>query len=160
MIELTTITIVIPTAFILIFIFWFLVTRIEKLHDEKIELVQKVKLIEKEKEEAISNARKDSVKRQRAIIKGDISEIIAPWSMTVVNSVKELSFLGNPIDFIGFKGLDGDEEIEIKFIEVKSGKSKLSSKQKQIKEAVLEKRVEWVEVRVKEIEIDERIIPH
>ena len=160
MIELTTITIVFPTAFILIFIFWFLVTRIEKLHDEKIELVQKVKLIEKEKEEAISNARKDSVKRQRAIIKGDISEIIAPWSMTVVNSVKELSFLGNPIDFIGFKGLDCEEEIEIKFIEVKSGKSKLSSKQKQIKDAVLEKRVEWVEVRVKEIEIDEDIIPH
>ena len=160
MIELTTITIVLPTAFILIFIFWFLVTRIGKLHDEKIELVQKIKLIEKEKEEAISNARKDSVKRQRAIIKGDISEIIAPWSMTVVNSVKELSFLGNPIDFVGFKGLDGDEEIEIKFIEVKSGKSKLSSKQKRIKDAVLEKRVEWVEVRVKEIEIDEKIIPH
>ena len=56
-------------------------------------------------------------------IKGDISEIIAPWSMDCVDSVKELRFLGSPIDFVGFKGLDGEGEIEIKFIEVKSGKS-------------------------------------
>ena len=33
------------------------------------------------------NARKDSVKRQRAVLKGDITELVAPWSMTAVNSV-------------------------------------------------------------------------
>ena len=38
-------------------------------------------------------ARKDSISRQRSTIKGQISETIAPWSMTVVNSVKELNFL-------------------------------------------------------------------
>ena len=102
------------------------------------------------------NARKDSVKRQRAVLKGDITELVAPWSMTAVNSVSELSFLGNPIDFIGFKGLDQDEEIEIKFIEVKSGKSQLTSKQRKIRDAVRAKRIEWVEVRIKEIEIEER----
>ena len=53
-----------------------------------------------------------------AIVKGDISETLAPWSISCVNSVKELRFLGSPIDFIGFKGLDGDGEIDIKFIEV------------------------------------------
>ena len=158
MIELTTITIVLPTAFILIFIFWFLVTRIGKLHDEKIELVQKIKLIEIEKEKAIINARKDSVKRQRAIIKGDISEIIAPWSMTVVNSVKELNFLGNPIDFVGFKGMDGEGEIEIKFIEVKSGKSKLNKNQRRIRDAVKSKRIDWIEIQIKEIEIEEKTL--
>jgi|TARA_B100001996_G_scaffold73182_1_gene53782 predicted Holliday junction resolvase-like endonuclease len=158
MIELFTITILLPTAFIIIIIFWFLITRIGKLHDEKIELFQKIKSMDEEKEVAINNARKDSLKRQRAIIKGDISEIIAPWSMTVVNSVAELNFLGNPIDFVGFKGLDGDNQIEIKFIEVKSGRSKLNKNQQRIRNAVEEKRIEWVEVRLQEVEVVEKII--
>lgn len=160
MIELFTITILLPTAFIMSIIFWFLVTRIGKLYDEKMELYQQIKLIEMEREKAISNARKDSVKKQRAIIKGDISEIIAPWSIESVNSVKELNFLGNPIDFVGFKGLDGDGDIDIKFIEVKSGKSRLNKNQRRIRDAVAAKRIEWVEVRVKDtkIEIEEKII--
>ena len=76
-----------------------------------------------------------------------------------VNSVKELNFLGSPIDFIGFKGLDGEGDIDIKFIEVKSGKSKLNKNQRRIRDAVATKRIEWVEVRVKdtEIEIEEKI---
>ena len=160
MIEVNAITFFAPFFLIICLLIWYLIMRIAKLNDENKVLYRQIIDIEHEKENAVKKAREDSVKRQRSIIKGDISEIIAPWSMTVVNSVKELSFLGNPIDFVGFKGLDGDEEIEIKFIEVKSGKSKLSSKQKRIKDAVLEKRVEWVEVRVKEIEIDEKIIPH
>ena len=108
--------------------------------------------------DAIEAARKDTAKRQRATIKGDISEIIAPWSMTVVNSVKELSFLGNPIDFIGFKGLDGDGDIEIIFIEVKSGKSRLNKNQRRVKKAVEGKRIDWAEVRVKEIDVDEKML--
>ena len=78
--------------------------------------------------------------------------------MTVVNSVSELNFLGNPIDFIGFKGLDGDGDIDIKFIEVKSGKSKLNTNQRRIRDAVKEKRIDWVEVRISEIQIEEKII--
>jgi predicted Holliday junction resolvase-like endonuclease len=77
-----------------------------------------------------------------------------------VNSVKELKFLGNPIDFVGFKGLDGDGEIEIKFIEIKSGRSKLNKNQRRIRDAVAAKRIEWVEVRVRdaEIEIEEKVL--
>ena len=110
---------------------------------------------------AINNARKDTGNRQRSIIKGQISEVIAPWSIESVNSVKELNFLGSPIDFVGFKGLDGDDEIEIKFIEIKSGTSRLTKNQRRIRDAVIAKRIEWVEVRVKdtEIEIEEKIIP-
>ena len=106
----------------------------------------------------IKAARKDSTDRQRSTIKGQISETIAPWSMNAVNSVKELNFLGNPIDFVGFKGLDGDDEVEIKFIEVKSGKSKLNKNQRRVRDAVNAKRIEWVEVRINEIQIEEKTI--
>ena len=109
---------------------------------------------------AINDARKDSGNRQRSIIKGQISEVLAPWSIESVNSVKELNFLGSPIDFVGFKGLDGEGDIDIKFIEVKSGKSRLNKNQRRIRDAVAAKRIEWVEVRVKdtEIEIEEKTI--
>ena len=110
---------------------------------------------------AINDARKDTGNRQRSIIKGQISEVLAPWSIESVNSVKELNFLGSPIDFVGFKGLDGEGDIDIKFIEVKSGKSRLNKNQRRIRDAVAANRIEWVEVRVKdaEIEIEEKIIP-
>ena len=109
---------------------------------------------------AINDARKDTGNRQRSIIKGQISEVLAPWSIESVNSVKELNFLGSPIDFVGFKGLDGEGDIDIKFIEVKSGKSRLNKNQRRIRDAVIAKRIEWVEVRVKdtEIEIEEKTI--
>ncbi len=109
---------------------------------------------------AINEARKDTGNRQRSIIKGQISEVLAPWSIESVNSVKELNFLGSPIDFVGFKGLDGEGDIDIKFIEVKSGKSRLNKNQRRIRDAVTAKRIEWVEVRVKdtEIEIEEKTI--
>ena len=107
----------------------------------------------------ILDARKDTGNRQRSIIKGQISEVLAPWSIESVNSVKELNFLGSPIDFVGFKGLDGEGNIDIKFIEVKSGKSRLNKNQRRIRDAVAAKRIEWVEVRVKdtEIEIEENV---
>lgn len=99
----------------------------------------------------IKKARNETAKRQRATIKGDISEIIAPWTMDCVNSVKELRFLGSPIDFVGFRGLDGDGDIDIKLVEIKSGKSRLSKNQRRIRDAVESNRIEWVEVRVSEI---------
>jgi len=104
---------------------------------------------------AIKDARKDTANRQRSTLKGDISEIIAPWSMDCVNSVKELRFIGSPIDFVGFKGMDGDEAIDIIFVEVKSGKSRLNRNQRRIKDAVTSKRLEWVEVRIADVEIEE-----
>ena len=111
-----------------------------------------------QKDNDILEARKDSNKKQRATIKGQISETIAPWSMTVVDSVSELNFLGNPIDFVGFKGLDGKGDVSIKFIEVKSGTSKLNSNQRRVRDAVIAKRIEWVEVRIDELQIKEKVL--
>jgi len=50
-------------------------------------------------------------------------------------------FMGSPIDGISF------DEDAIKFIEIKTGTSELSGKQKKIKKQVQEKKVEWHELR-------------
>ena len=141
--ELETIVVIIISSIIILYLLWNII---------KMKLGHKA---------AIKDARKDTAARQRSTIKGDISEIIAPWSLKSVNSVKELNFMGSPIDFVGFKGLDGDGEIEIKFIEIKSGKSRLNKNQRRIRDAVAAKRIEWVEVRVKdtEIELEENSAP-
>ena len=123
-----------------------------------VEKYMEINRLKLEHEGQIKAARKDSNERQRSTIKGQISETIAPWSMDAVNSVKELNFLGNPIDFIGFKGLDGDDEVEIKFIEVKSGKSKLNKNQRRVRDAVKAKRIEWVEVRISKIQVEEKTL--
>jgi len=50
-------------------------------------------------------------------------------------------FLGNPIDFISF------DDDSVKFIEVKTGKSGLSEKQKKIRKLIEGKKVRWFELR-------------
>tara|TARA_B110001454_G_scaffold40072_1_gene39378 strand:- start:712 stop:1146 length:435 start_codon:yes stop_codon:yes gene_type:complete len=139
--ELETIVVIIISSIIILYLLW------------------EIFLMKLNQNAAIKEARKDTAARQRSTIKGDISEIVAPWSMNTVDSVKELKFLGNPIDFVGFKGLDGEGDIDIKFIEVKSGKSRLNKNQRRIRDAVDAKRIEWVEVRIKEseIEIEEKV---
>ena len=109
---------------------------------------KQLRILEEQHKSDLKNVRIDSTNRQRGILKGQISELIAPWLLKSVDSVKELNFLGNPIDFIGFKGLDGDGEVDIKLIEVKTGKSRLNKNQKRVKEAVESNRVSWVEVKI------------
>jgi predicted Holliday junction resolvase-like endonuclease len=80
------------------------------------------------------------------------------WGFTVENFVpfidtfpippEDVNFLGKPIDYVGFTDTDSKSACNVHFIEVKSGKSFLSQKQKNIKLAIEEGRVQWHEVRV------------
>lgn len=80
------------------------------------------------------------------------------WGFTVENFVpfidtfpippEDVNFLGKPIDYVGFTNTDSTSKCEVHFVEVKSGKSFLSQKQKNIKLAIEEGRVRWHEVRV------------
>jgi len=145
---------VISLSLFLLFIFsiFFLMTRrISKLNHRVSSLNIEISGHKDQLKEAVEIAREDSKKRQRAVLKGGISEIIAPWALEGVNSVKELRFLGSPIDFIGFNGLDIDGEINIKFIEIKTGKSRLTRDEKRIKEAVEAKRVAWQTIEIKSL---------
>ena len=92
--------------------------------------------------------RKKSQDKSRAVLKGQISEQFAPFNIDFPVNSSECSFLGKPIDFIAFKGLDNRVIEEIIFIEVKTGKSKLSSMQKSLKEAIENKKVRFETVRI------------
>ncbi|MBO6177311.1 MAG: Holliday junction resolvase [Treponema sp.] len=108
------------------------------------KLVQKVKDVN-----LIKRERNDAVKRSRAVIGGQFGEQVAPYLPEFPCNPGDARFIGKPVDFIAFKGCaDKDEVEEILFVEVKSGSSTLSRRERQIKSAVEEGRVRFVEYRI------------
>jgi predicted Holliday junction resolvase-like endonuclease len=98
----------------------------------------------------VEGIRADAVKRSRAVLSGQFSEQLAPFLPGFPWKPTEARFIGKPVDFIIFKGMDEQEISEILFVEVKSGSSQLSQQERKLREAIDAKRVFWREYRVPE----------
>ena len=94
--------------------------------------------------------RKDAILKSRAVLGGQFSEQLAPYLPNFEFLPNECRFIGKPVDFVVFKGMDKKEINEMVFVEVKSGSSKLSPQEKNLKDTVERKKVRWVEYRVPE----------
>lgn len=93
--------------------------------------------------------RKDAVKRSKAVINGQVAEQIAPFLPDFPANPSDARFVGKPVDFIVFSGLSENEKIdEILFVEVKTGKSLLSEREKEVKKAIEQRKVRYVEYRI------------
>ena len=100
--------------------------------------------IERWKQQHEQEIRLDAVQRSSAVTRGKVTEHIVPYLPGFDLNPKDIRFLGTPIDLIAFKGLnDSMEAIEIVFIEVKTGGSVLSARERAVKKAVEQKRVSW-----------------
>lgn len=96
-----------------------------------------------------SSVRKDAIKRSKAVIGGQVVEQVAPFLPNFPCSPADAKFIGKPVDFIAFSGLaENDKVDEILLIEVKTGQSALSSREKEIRKAVKEGRVRYIEYRL------------
>jgi predicted Holliday junction resolvase-like endonuclease len=94
--------------------------------------------------------RDTAVKQSRAVLSGQFTEQLAPYLPDFPWRPTEARFIGKPVDFLIFKGLDEGKVDEIIFVEVKSGKSTLSTKERNVRDAVEGKRVSWAEYRAPE----------
>ena len=96
--------------------------------------------------------RQQSLKQSRATIKGNVSEQVAPFLPGFPKDLKpsEAKFLGKPVDFLFFKGMDEGEITDVVFLEVKTGRSSLNPNERKLRNAIQEKRVEWQVYRVPE----------
>jgi predicted Holliday junction resolvase-like endonuclease len=83
-----------------------------------------------------------SQKKSSEIRLGQISEHLIPFTKNFPFDPKKARFIGSPIDMIVF------EENKIVFVEVKTGDSKLSNLQKNIRKIVEDKNIEWFELRI------------
>lgn len=95
-----------------------------------------------------SKVRKDAIKRSRSVIGGQLAEQVAPFLPGFPCNPGDARFIGKPVDFIAFPGMTEDNRVhEVLLIEVKTGKSALSGREKEVKKAVAEGRVRYVEYR-------------
>ena len=95
----------------------------------------------------LNDARKQSVRISRATRDGRAYEQLVPFLPEFEERYDrtDVRFLGAPIDFIVFDGLysDGEDLGEIVFLEVKSSRPTLNSKERAVRSAVEEGRVRW-----------------
>ena len=115
--------------------------------------------IERWKQQHEQEIRYDAVQRSSAVTRGKVTEHIVPYLPGFDLNPKDIRFLGTPIDLIAFKGLNNSmEEIEIVFIEIKTGGSTLSARERAVKKAVEQKRVGW-RVFNPDVEVGRQTIP-
>jgi len=69
---------------------------------------------------------------------------------------ENLVFLGMHIDYEGFPDTESTRNCKVHFIEVKSGNAFLMSKQKNIKKAIQQGRVQWHEIAVESNKVEEK----
>lgn len=91
--------------------------------------------------------RRQAAEQSRAVLGGQFSEQLAPFMPDFPFSPTEARFLGRPVDFIIFRGLDTQEPTEIVFLEVKTGSAQLSTSQRKLRALVEQGRVRWEEYR-------------
>lgn len=104
--------------------------------------------LEQWKVEHESAIRQDAIGRSKAVIVGKVTEHLIPHMPLFPYNPKDARFIGSPVDLIVFDGADEGELRDIIFLEIKTGDSGLSHRQRQIRGAIQAGRVLWRELRV------------
>jgi predicted Holliday junction resolvase-like endonuclease len=97
------------------------------------------------------SARKNAVQQSRAVTRGQIYEQLIPYLPEFQFNPKDAQFLGRPVDFVVFDGLDEGDLRRIVFVEVKTGGAKLTNRERLVRDAIRRGRVEWTQIRAGEL---------
>lgn len=138
--EITTIILGFITLGLLVACMYLLKTKIEAEKQSKVREEQVKKQVEA--------ARKDAKKRSGAIQWGKSIEHFIPFTEKFPVPPEDCTFLGMPIDFVAFSNTGSKTKCKVHFVEVKSGNAFLMGKQKNIKNAIENGRVEWHEISI------------
>lgn len=103
---------------------------------------------EEELRREVAQARKDAKKRSAAVQWGKSIEHFVPFMSDFPVPAEDVTFLGMPIDYVGFTDTGSKTKCAVHFVEVKSGNAGMMSKQRNIRNAILEGRVHWHEISV------------
>lgn len=120
-----------------------------KTHQSQLIHVQEELGQEREKNRTLLSQKKSSETRL-----GQISEHLVPFLENCTHDPKNMHFMGNPIDYCIFDFDQGS----ITFLEVKSGNSKPTKRQKIVKNIIKTGRVFYEEIRINEKGVKNRVI--
>lgn len=100
------------------------------------------------KQEQEKQIRQDAIQRSQQVTTGKVAEQLVPYLPNFNYNPKDARFIGSPIDFVIFDGLN-DEAVEqirnVIFIEIKTGASALTKRERLVRDAIKAGRVKWVE---------------
>ena len=93
---------------------------------------------------------KSRLKQSRAVLGGLVSEQMAPLLPGFPFDPGDCRFVGKPVDFIVFKGMNEKNISEVIFLEVKSGSGRnLNEQERKLRDVVQNQKVSWVEFDIK-----------
>jgi predicted Holliday junction resolvase-like endonuclease len=95
-------------------------------------------------------ARRESIDKSRSVVSGKVQEHLAPLFPAFLSQFnpKDARFLGSPLDFIVFDGLDEGEVRKVVFVEIKTGRAGLLSRERRCRDAIEAGRVEYQLLRL------------
>jgi predicted Holliday junction resolvase-like endonuclease len=96
--------------------------------------------------------REDAVQRSQAITVGKVQEQLIPYLPAFPYNPKDVRFLGSPIDLVVFDGLSEGRVRRVVFLEVKTGGSGLTSRERRVRDVIQARDVEWAELRVARVQ--------
>ncbi|MFP3265013.1 MAG: Holliday junction resolvase-like protein [Acidilobus sp.] len=99
----------------------------------------------------VERVREDAARRSSAVTAGKIYEQLAPMLPGFRFNPKEVRFLGSPIDFVVFDGIEEGHQVTVRFVELKSGSSKLTDRERAVKEAVESCKVSFEVISAEEL---------
>ncbi|HLC19967.1 MAG TPA: Holliday junction resolvase-like protein [Candidatus Nanoarchaeia archaeon] len=112
---------------------------------------QNVTILKEKFSEIIKLHRKDAVMRSRNTLMGKLWEAVAPYIPKFRYHPSDMKFIGAPIDYIIFDGMNKKDIQKIVFLEIKTGKSNLNAQEKKLKNVIQSGEVHWEEFRIDDI---------
>ena len=106
------------------------------------------RLLELEYRDREEEARRESVRHSRAALSGQFLEKLAPHFPDFPYEPTDLRFLGTPVDYVVFDGLSEGAVNQVVFLEVKSGGSGFTTKERRVRDAVEAGAVRWDVYRI------------
>jgi predicted Holliday junction resolvase-like endonuclease len=130
--------IVYPLVTFLILFLILLIILLKNLSSKLEEKKEIIEILQSDYNKLLSQKKSSEVKL------GQISEHLVPFLDSFPYDPKDAKFLGEPIDYLIYD-LDNDK---IVFLEIKTGGSQLSSKQRKIRDLIKEGKIFWEIIRL------------
>jgi predicted Holliday junction resolvase-like endonuclease len=98
--------------------------------------------------------RENAVQRSLAVTTGKVHEQLIPYLPEFGYNPKDARFLGSPVDLVVFDGLAEGQVRRVVFLEVKTGGSPLTRRERQVRDVIEAREVVWAELRVARLSVD------
>lgn len=84
----------------------------------------------------IEKQRAEAIKQSKAVNRGLVAEQLAPHMVGFPYNPKDCHFIGQPVDYVIFSGLDAGKCERIILLEIKTGESSMNARERQVRDVV------------------------